>query len=163
MKLIKTIIIFIILISITTVSFAGQYAIDPGTFAPTYNTDISKVEFLGETVLGYIVNIAAISSVLIIAFLGLKFMLGSVEQRAEYKKSFMPLLIGMFVVLSAATITSVLWNLQEKCQHEYSSEPTCTNALECVLCGEKSEPLGHDFKEVGNKERCSRCGLLVVK
>ena len=101
-------IIFILLISITTVSFAGQYSIEPGGFSATYNTDISTAESIGEKILGYIVNIAAISSVVIIAFLGLKFMVGSVEQRAEYKKSFMPLIVGMFVVLSSSMLVGFL-------------------------------------------------------
>ena len=109
-KNIKIILVFIILISLTTVCFAGGYAINPDAFGATYNTDISKAKAIGEKILGYIVNIAAVSSVAIIAFLGIKFMLGSVDQRAEYKKSFMPLIVGMFVVLGASSIIGIFFD-----------------------------------------------------
>lgn len=108
-KNIKIVCLLMLLLQVSTVCFAGEFMINPETFYPTYATDISKVEGLGESILGYIVNIAAVSSVVIIAFLGIKFMLGSVEQRAEYKKSFMPLIIGVFVVLCSSAMVGIFY------------------------------------------------------
>ena len=62
-------------------------------------------------ILSIIRNIAAIAAVLIIAILGVKYMLGSVEERAEYKKSFVPLIVGVLVVLLATQIAAMIFTL----------------------------------------------------
>ena len=36
-------------------------------------------------------------------------MIGSTEERAEYKKSFMPLIIGIIVVVAAAQIATMIF------------------------------------------------------
>lgn len=56
-------------------------------------------------------NIAAVGSVLILSILGIKYMIGSTEERAEYKKSFMPLIIGIIVVVAASSIASALFSV----------------------------------------------------
>ncbi|MDO5556011.1 MAG: TrbC/VirB2 family protein [Clostridia bacterium] len=56
-------------------------------------------------------NIAAIAAVIIISILGIKYMIGSVEEKAEYKKSFIPLIIGVVVVVLALQIANVIFNL----------------------------------------------------
>ena len=63
--------------------------------------------------MGMIRNIAAIAAVIIIMVLGVKYMLGSVEEKAEYKKSFMPLIIGIVLVVGAAAIASFIFNMAE--------------------------------------------------
>lgn len=163
-KLIKVIFILIMMMSTTTVCF-GSSAIDPETFEPTYYTDLSETENLGEIILGYITNIAAVSSVVIIAFLGLKFMVGSVEQRAEYKKSFIPLIVGIFLVLGTSTIMNILWNLQgekeqtEQCEH--TAQIICVGG-KCGKCGENVLAQGHSWKyiEKTGKLVCQRCGKV---
>lgn len=61
--------------------------------------------------MGMIRNVAIVASVIIIMVLGVKYMLGSVEEKAEYKKSFMPLIIGIVLVVSATTIAAFIFNM----------------------------------------------------
>ncbi len=61
--------------------------------------------------MGLIRNIAIIASVIILMVLGVKYMLGSVEEKAEYKKSFIPLIIGIILVVSATTIASFIFGM----------------------------------------------------
>lgn len=56
-------------------------------------------------------NISAIVAVLVITILGIKYMIGSTEERAEYKKSFIPLIVGIVVVVAAASIASALFSV----------------------------------------------------
>ena len=53
-------------------------------------------------IMGMIRNVAVIAAVIILMILGVKYMLGSVEEKADYKKSFIPLIIGIVLVVSAA-------------------------------------------------------------
>jgi len=86
---------------------------DVGANATAQDTtkDIGGVVTIAGKILSIIRNIAAIVAVIIIAVLGIKFMLGSAEERAEYKKSFVPLIIGVVVVLGAVQIATMLFSL----------------------------------------------------
>ena len=46
----------------------------------------------------------------VIAVLGVKYMMGSLEEKAEYKKSMIPLIVGIVVVMSASTIAKLLFD-----------------------------------------------------
>lgn len=54
---------------------------------------------------------ALIIAVVLIAVFGIKFMLGSAEEKAEYKKSFVPLIIGIVVVFGATYIAQVIFSI----------------------------------------------------
>ena len=64
-------------------------------------------------VIALIRNIAVIAGVIILTVLGVKYMMGSVEEKAEYKKSMMPLVIGIVVVMAATSIASFLFSIFE--------------------------------------------------
>ena len=72
---------------------------------------VAAMEGFGGTILKYITNAAMLISVIMIAVLGIKYMMGSAEEKAEYKKSFMPLLIGAILVFGAATVAKVIVGL----------------------------------------------------
>ena len=61
--------------------------------------------------MGIIRNISVIASVIILMVVGVKFMLGSTEEKAEYKKSLMPLVVGIVVVVGATSIATFLFGM----------------------------------------------------
>ena len=109
-KVLSILVIVAMLISVTNIAFAT--ALKPGDVTANYEgQDASNIKSLGGKILGWVRNIAAVASVVLVAILGLKFMVGSTEERAEYKKSFMPLIIGAIIVLSASTIAGWIWSI----------------------------------------------------
>ena len=78
------------------------------TVTPTQPTDTAGILKLAGKILGFIQWIALIGGVLIIAVLGIKYMMGSLEEKAEYKKSMIPLIVGIIVVMGATTIANLL-------------------------------------------------------
>ena len=62
-------------------------------------------------VIAYIRNAAIIIGIVIILILGIKYMTGSVEEKAGYQKSFVPLIVGIVVVMAATSIASFLFSL----------------------------------------------------
>ena len=108
----KTIkIITILMLVITIVSFANSvFALDPSAITPS-TVSTGDLQDKAAKVAGLLRNIAVIASVLIVMVLGIKYMLGSVEEKAEYKKSFMPLIIGIIVVVSATQIATFIFNI----------------------------------------------------
>ena len=93
----------------TTDSGSGT-AIDPGSLTETYG-DSSDLQTRAGKIMGMIRNIAVIAAVIVIMVLGVKYILGSVEEKAEYKKSFMPLIIGIILVVAATSIASFIFNM----------------------------------------------------
>ena len=112
-KSMKVIMMLLILLMIVTfasnVLAAGE--IDPKTLTPTYANDDGGLAGKAGQIMGLIRNVAVIASVIIIMVLGVKYILGSVEEKAEYKKSFMPLIIGIILVVAATTIASFIFNM----------------------------------------------------
>ena len=104
-KLNKSKIVFIALIIIsilslsTTVNATGDnFTIDPDKYDPGQQT-LGPV-FLGRasTILGIIKYIGILISVLGLAIIGIKFLLSSVEGKAEYKKALVPYLVGCVMI-----------------------------------------------------------------
>lgn len=103
----------VLLIAILMITFASNVLaaeIDPSKLEPTYGDSEALTTKAGQ-IMGMIRNVAIIASVIIIMVLGVKYMLGSVEEKADYKKSFMPLIIGIILVVSATTIASFIFNM----------------------------------------------------
>lgn len=77
-------------------------------------SDAEGVIKIAGNVVAWIRTLAAIAAVVIISILGIKYMIGSTEERAEYKKSFMPLIIGIVVVVAAAQIATMIFGALNK-------------------------------------------------
>lgn len=113
-KAIKILSALIMVVMITTaMSTVFATALEPSSMdsAIDYSTDVGKIKTTAGKIIGAIRNVAAIAAVVIISIFGIKFMIGSTEERAEYKKSFIPLIIGIIVVLGASTIANWIWGV----------------------------------------------------
>lgn len=109
MKIFAVILVAILLITLSTSVFALE--VTPGNLQANFTGDASGLVDKAGKIMGMIRNVAAIAAVIIIMVLGVKYMLGSVEEKAEYKKSFMPLIIGIILVVSATTIATFIFNM----------------------------------------------------
>lgn len=81
---------------------------------PTIDNNSAKFESTVESLLGYINVIGIIISVITIVIVGIKYMLGSVEEKAEYKKTMMPYLVGCLFIFAISTIVSIIFELATK-------------------------------------------------
>ena len=76
----------------------------------TFSNIGTDKESIANSILGLIQVIGTFVSVGVLMILGIKYMIGSVEQRASYKKSMIPYLIGAILIFGAVHITSVIYN-----------------------------------------------------
>lgn len=90
-----------------------QGTINPDNYKPpTLTTDdaqpaMDKI----KPIIGVITTIGIIVSVITLIILGIKYMVGSIEEKAEYKKSMIPYLIGAFFVFSVSTVVTFIMNM----------------------------------------------------
>ena len=114
-KLIKIIVITLILIFI---AINTAYAFNPDDYNPNKNpiqqSDYDETYKKAGVVLGFIRNIGAIVSVLGIATLGLRYMWGSLEQKANYKETMFPFMVGIAVTVGITTIITIVQKVAEK-------------------------------------------------
>lgn len=106
----KKIIISIALIIILVFILAGGVlAFNPNEWDPGPGK-IEEGPFLEKAgiVLGWIKYIGIITSVLVLVIIGLKYMLGSVEAKAEYKKTMIPYVAGCFMIMGISIILALI-------------------------------------------------------
>ena len=79
------------------------------------------------TVLGVIKFSGIIISVVALTIIGIKYLLSSVEGKAEYKKTMLPYVIGVILIFAAVNLTAVIYNAIPKNE---TTQSTITNTLE---------------------------------
>lgn len=85
---------------------------NPDFYEPNItNTSNNSFKTKVNKILGLISAVGTICSVAIVSIIGLRYMLGSVEEKAEYKKTMIGYLIGAFLLFSATTLPSILYTI----------------------------------------------------
>jgi len=107
--------IFIILISIT-ILFSTNYvfALDnPGAFDPRNQTteDTPGIIAKAGPVLGLIRNAGIIVAVVALTIIGVKYMFCSVSEKADYKKSMIPYVVGCFFLMGVSMLLMIIEGL----------------------------------------------------
>jgi len=106
-KLIKLVPVMILAIMmLSTVSMVYAVPTDPSTLTGTATTQFDSI---GNKIIGMVQAIGSIASVLVLIILGIKYMMGSAEEKAEYKKTFIPYLIGAILVFAASNLASMIF------------------------------------------------------
>jgi len=89
-----------------TISYG--FGVDELTGNQTALTD-TKLKATGDYIVSIITEIGVVTSVIVLAVLGVKYMLGSVEERAEYKKTLMPYVIGSLLLFGASSVAQIIY------------------------------------------------------
>lgn len=132
-SVIMLVIIFIILLNFNLKVYASTGAlgeptggsssseIDP-TKNPKYfkpdNSNATETELKSKTglILGAINVFGVIVSVITLMIIGMKYMFGSIEEKAEYKKTATMYIIGAVLVFSVTTIPNILYKIGSSIQ-----------------------------------------------
>ena len=68
------------------------------------------IQGVGERILGIMNVVGVVLSVVMLGVLGIKYMTGSIEQKADYKKALVPYLIGAILLFAAPTIANMVYS-----------------------------------------------------
>lgn len=75
------------------------------------SADTDKVIQLGATIVTIMQTVGIVVAVVILLILGIKYMMGSAEEKAEYKKTMIPYLVGAVLIFASTTIVNVVYQL----------------------------------------------------
>lgn len=67
------------------------------------------VNDVANSVINFLWVISIIVTVIVIMVIGLKYIIGSTQEKAEYKKSLIPLVVGALLIVFATTIVKFLF------------------------------------------------------
>lgn len=75
----------------------------------TSKTLVSKA----SNVLGIIQAVGVVISVVMLIAIGIKYMLGSVEEKAEYKSTLKPYIIGAFILFTGSVVPNIIYKIAQ--------------------------------------------------
>ncbi len=104
---------FIIMNVMTLISYASPDIIDPNkVINGTQNIETpSQMTDRVKTVLGIIQLIGSVFAVVTILLIGIKYITGSVESKAEYKKVMIPYLVGAILLFCTTNLVPLIYNM----------------------------------------------------
>lgn len=79
---------------------------------PNYK-DEAGLTGVGQKIINIISTVAIVISVIVLLIIGIKYMLGSASEKAEYKKTMIPYLVGAIIIFGAGAIAQVVVKLAQ--------------------------------------------------
>lgn len=111
-KVISTLLLAIMLVT----SIAGTVlAVDPITVLNGLNgngnvqtNDLTKV---GNNIVTIIQVVGIVIAVIVLLVIGIKYMMGSASEKAEYKKTMIPYIVGAVLIFAGTSLVRVIYSL----------------------------------------------------
>ena len=126
--IISFLLIFVILFAATPYIYAADkkndkqkettessYGLDLGELDKykSEETDLGTLQDKANGIIGVITTIGVVVSVISLIVIGIKYMLGSVEEKAEYKETLKPYLIGAFLVFTVSLVPQLIYQFMQ--------------------------------------------------
>lgn len=98
-----------------TVAQPVVFAGDAGSVIEGLNKDDTSgqqdMTKIASKIISFIWILSIIVAVVVIMYTGLKFIVGSANEKAEYKKSLVPLVVGILIIVFATTIIKAIFSI----------------------------------------------------
>ena len=109
-KMLKIVNICLIAMVIISTASTAVFALEPGSIKAKDNVPGgSQIESVGSSIVGILQTVGIVLSVVILIVLGIKYMMGSASEKAEYKKTMIPYLVGAVLVFAATWVASAIY------------------------------------------------------
>ena len=109
-KVITSLVTMLIIIMIATNIFGADLIISGIDSRKDLGSATSGMLNMGNAIFTIISMIGSVISVVMLVVIGIKYMMGSTSERAEYKKTLMPYLIGAILLFGATSIAKIIYD-----------------------------------------------------
>lgn len=110
----KTMKVITILVTILTVVMVGVTSfaeLDINAInGKAQDVDVTQIGTVGNKIATILRALGTVLLVVVLMVLGIKYMMGSAEEKAEYKKTMIPYLVGAILVFGATQIAGAVLN-----------------------------------------------------
>lgn len=114
-KIVSVVLVVMMLVIVATPVMAAQTQVTttPGNLLGDSSVDTKGITDIGNKLITIITTIGIVVSVIVLVVLGVKYMIGSAEEKAEYKKTLMPYVIGAGLVFAASSIAQIIYSFMQ--------------------------------------------------
>ena len=77
------------------------------------SADTTGISNVGANIVSIITTIGIIVAVIVLLVLGIKYMMGSAAEKAEYKKTMIPYLVGAVLIFGASAIAKAVISMSQ--------------------------------------------------
>lgn len=111
-KVISTLLLTIMLVA----SIAGTVlAVDPNTVLNELNgngnVQTNELTKVGNNIVTIIQVVGIVIAVIVLLVIGIKYMMGSASEKAEYKKTMIPYIVGAVLIFAGTSLVRVIYSL----------------------------------------------------
>lgn len=112
-KIISVLLIVLMALTMVSTSVFATVSIDQTIkdMAKGSGKQPTEVVNLGKTIVTIMQTVGIVVAVVVLLVIGIKYMIGSAEEKAEYKKTMIPYIIGAILLFASTTIVNVVYNL----------------------------------------------------
>lgn len=110
-KILVTLCIILAIVMISIVSFAENVKPEMFSGGTIDGTSTEGIIGLGKQIVAVVRTVGVLVAVVILLILGIKYMVGSAEEKADYKKSMIPYLVGAVLIFAASTVTGIVYDM----------------------------------------------------
>lgn len=110
-KMVTAIMLTIILINCFTTVFAAVSTNPDGWTGTSSKINDTQVKDFSNGVINVVSLVGSAVAIIALIVLGMKYMMGSAEEKAEYKKTLLPYIIGAVMVFGASVLTGFIYNM----------------------------------------------------
>lgn len=117
-KAIVTITILIITSLLIILNPIARATLNPDDYKPRdpNASDVSQIVKIANPIVGTIKVVGVVIAVITIAALGIKYMTGSISEKADYKKAMIPYLVGAVMVVAITQVLGIIIEIVTKIQ-----------------------------------------------
>ena len=113
-KVLSVVMMIIMMLTCISTTFAATSFNPNGWEDTSLNTsaiDTSSIKNFSASLINVISIIGSAAAIITLIILGVKYMMGSAEEKAEYKKTLLPYIIGAVMVFGASVLTNVIYKM----------------------------------------------------
>ena len=112
-KVISTLLLAVMIVmSIASVVFAVDVdSVISGVETGGTTTDTRKITTLGANIVNIIQVVGIVVAIIVLLVIGIKYIIGSAEQKAEYKTTMIPYIVGAVLIFAGTSIVKVIYQL----------------------------------------------------
>ena len=107
-KLVKAFSILLMVIMLCSITL-NVFALSPSEITADSSVGTAGIDTVGKKIVAVLQTVGIVLSVIILIILGIKYMMGSAEEKADYKKSMMPYIIGAALIFAASAFAQVIY------------------------------------------------------
>ncbi len=110
-KTMKIVAMLCIILTIVMISVSSFATVKPDSFVATDPKNTDAIVNLGGQIIGVVRTVGVLVAVVILLVLGIKYMVGSAEEKADYKKSMIPYIVGAVLIFGASAIAGIVYDM----------------------------------------------------